>query len=105
VLKLCTRTCLRCNSKPVPFCAHLCAHPVETSGGLWRTVEKRGKLPRRKFRRRSQTGSEHEPALSSHSSITTHGRSPKLSKPATGTCFPLTIPSYGGKLPSPVLAL
>src|ERR1700677_2660574 len=28
----------------------------------------------------------------------------KVSKPATGTCFPLTIPSHGREWPSPVLA-
>ena len=39
VFKLCTRTGLGRNSKPFA----LCVHPVESGGGLWRTVEKRGK--------------------------------------------------------------
>jgi hypothetical protein len=39
--RLCTRTRLRRNSKLFP----LCAHPVETCSELWRTVEKRRKLP------------------------------------------------------------
>jgi hypothetical protein len=39
-LRLCARTGLYRNSKPFP----LCAHPVESGGGLWRIAEKRGKL-------------------------------------------------------------
>ena len=37
-------------------------------------------------------------------SITTHESSLEVSKPATGTCFPLTIPLHGREWPSPVLA-
>jgi hypothetical protein len=41
LIRLCTQTRLRGNSKPFPPCVH----PVESGGGLWRTVGNRGKLP------------------------------------------------------------
>jgi len=57
-IQLCTRSRLRRKTKPVSGCAL----PVESGDGLWRTVEKRGKLPRR----RPQTRNAQNPALSSY---------------------------------------
>jgi hypothetical protein len=72
VIRLCTRTRLRRNSKAFP----LCAHPVESGGGLWRTEENCrssdhrivGSQIARSQNRRSEA--KHF-ALTSHSPITT----------------------------------